>query len=226
MTPTTNGKPHPTPRCQSGREYKTTPKWGIKPPPTAFLAIFHPWGGFMPLGGDFVPSWGGGVIPSKGWFYPCKGVGFSPPRGWFYPPIGSFWGGGVYPPFSVILSVNLQPQYRKTSCFRSTCCAKGAHVWGWGRGVHFGYRGRRGDGGSRNDIWFYTQCFASHCSLYMCYGMCDVVGDNFTSRVRNGTSYMVWVCYSSSSTCIAFVVALFRLLLFVVLCCFGGKKPP
>ena len=29
---------------------------------------------------------------------------------------------------------------------------------------------------------------------------------------------MVWVCYSSSSTCIAFVVALLRLLLFAVLC--------
>ena len=29
---------------------------------------------------------------------------------------------------------------------------------------------------------------------------------------------MVWVCYSSSSTCIAFVAALLRLLLFAVLC--------
>ena len=29
---------------------------------------------------------------------------------------------------------------------------------------------------------------------------------------------MVWVCYSSSSTCLAFVAALLRLLLFAVLC--------
>ena len=29
---------------------------------------------------------------------------------------------------------------------------------------------------------------------------------------------MVWACYSSSSTCIAFVAALLRLLLFAVLC--------
>ena len=40
---------------------------------------------------------------------------------------------------------------------------------------------------------------------------------------------MVWVCYSSSSTCIAFVAALIKLLLFLlcyVICCFGGVKSP
>ena len=38
---------------------------------------------------------------------------------------------------------------------------------------------------------------------------------------------MVWACYSSSSTCIAFVAALLRLLLFVVLChlLLWGIKP-
>ena len=88
-----------------GRGDKTTPKWGIKPPPTPFLAIFDPWGGFMPPGGGggvIPPFRGGGFIPSKGWFYPHK-------RGWFYSFIGSLGGdvtpfGWFYPPFSVGLS--------------------------------------------------------------------------------------------------------------------------
>ena len=66
----------------SGRGYKTTPQLGIKPPPTPVLAIFDPWGGFMPPGGGFIPPYGGvglsphrgGFIPAKGWFYPPKGV--------------------------------------------------------------------------------------------------------------------------------------------------------
>ena len=40
---------------------------------------------------------------------------------------------------------------------------------------------------------------------------------------------MVWVCYSSSSTCLAFVAALLRLLLFAVLChllLWGHKTTP
>ena len=54
--------------------------------------------------------------------------------------------------------------------------------------------------------------------LYMCYRMSDLVGHNFTNGVRDRISDMVWVYYSSSSTCIAFVAALLRLLLFGVLC--------
>ena len=56
------------------------------------------------------------------------------------------------------------------------------------------------------------------CALYMCYRMSDLAGDNFTNGVRDGISDMVRVCYSSSSTCIAFVAALLRLLFFAVLC--------
>ena len=41
---------------------------------------------------------------------------------------------------------------------------------------HFGCGGTRGDGGSRNDIWFHTQCFVSHCALYMCQRMSDRAG--------------------------------------------------
>ena len=67
-------------------------------------------------------------------------------------------------------------------------------------------------------MWFYTQCFVSHCALYMCYGMSDLPGDYFANEGRGGISDMGWVCYSSSSTCIAFVLALLRLLLFAVLC--------
>ena len=93
----------------TGHGYKTTPKWGIKPPPTPFFAIFDPWGGFMPPGGGCIPRYGGvGLSPQR--FYTRKGVVLSPQGGGFIPPIGS-WGGGVitplgcfYPPFSVILS--------------------------------------------------------------------------------------------------------------------------
>ena len=68
----------------------------------------------------------------------------------------------------------------------------------------------------------------SHCSLKMCERMSDLAGDNFTNGVRDRISDMVWVCYSSSSTCIAFVASLLRLLLFALLCHFllGGIKPP
>ena len=60
---------------------------GMKPPPTPVLAIFDPWGGFMPPGGGFIPPFGGvGLSPHRG--------GLSPQRGWFYPPMGSFGGGG------------------------------------------------------------------------------------------------------------------------------------
>ena len=62
-----------------GRGYKITPKWGIKPPPTPVLAIFDPWGGFIPpYGGVGLSPHRGGFIPAKGWFYPPKGVVLSP----------------------------------------------------------------------------------------------------------------------------------------------------
>ena len=64
---------------------------------------------------------------------------------------------------------------------------------------------------------FYTQCFISHCSLYMFYRMSDLAGANFTNEVSDQISDMVWAHYSSSLTCIAFVAALLRLLFFVVL---------
>ena len=94
-----------------GRGYKTTPKWGIEPPPTPFLAIFDPRGGFMPPRGGFIPPFGEvGLSPQRGGFIPAKGW-FIPPNGVVYPPIGSFFlGGGItplgwfYPPFSVTLS--------------------------------------------------------------------------------------------------------------------------
>ena len=81
-----------------GCGFKPTPKWGIKPPPTPVLAIFDPWGGFMPPGGGFIPPFGGvglsphrgGFIPAKGWFYPPKGVVLSPH--WV------IWGGGGIAP--------------------------------------------------------------------------------------------------------------------------------
>ena len=78
---------------QVGRGYKTTPKWGITPPPTPVLAIFDPWGGFMPPGGGFIPPLGGvGLSPG----------GLIPAKGRFNPPIGSL--GGGYCPFGVVLS--------------------------------------------------------------------------------------------------------------------------
>ena len=89
--------------AQSGRGYKTTPKWGIKPPPTPFLAIFDPWGGFMPPWGGFIPPFAGvGLSPQRGGFIPPFGHwgGFITPLGWFYPPfwviLSPYWrGGGV-----------------------------------------------------------------------------------------------------------------------------------
>ena len=154
---------------------KTTPQ-----PP--FWPFMTPGGGFMPLGGSFTPPpLLGGVVLS-----PQMGGVFSPKR-WFYPPIRSFWEGGYHPfvvvlsPFSVMLSVNPEPQYRKTSCLTSK------NTLGDGGGgllhFHFGLGGTRGDGGSMDDIWFYTQCFASHCSLYKCYRMFDLAEDNCTSGV-------------------------------------------
>ena len=65
--------------------------------------------------------------------------GLSPQRGGFIPTLGH--GGGItllwwfYHPFSVILSVNLEPQYRKTSCFRSICCALRRTPLGMGAGA-------------------------------------------------------------------------------------------
>ena len=61
-----------------------------------------------------------------------------------------------------------------------------------------------------------TFCFT--LLFVMCYRMCDLAGDNFTNGVQDGISDMVWVCYSSSSTCLAFLATLLRLLLFAVLC--------
>ena len=79
-----------------GLGYKTTPKLGIKPPPTPFLAIFDHWSGLMPPRGGFIPLFEGLVL--------------SPQRGGFIPPLGHFGGGGItplgwsYPPLLVILS--------------------------------------------------------------------------------------------------------------------------
>ena len=52
----------------------------------------------------------------------------------------------------------------------------------------------------------------------MCYRVSDLAGDNFTNGVRDWISDMVWVCYSSSSTCLVFVAALLGLLSLAVLC--------
>ena len=72
MTPCLN-------RLMVGRGYKTTPN--------PLLAIFDPWGGFMPPRGGVIPPFGGvGLFPHRG--------GFIPPFQWFYPPFG---GGGVSP---------------------------------------------------------------------------------------------------------------------------------
>ena len=122
-----------------GRGYKTTPKWGIKPPPTPFLAIFDPWGGFMPPGGGFIPPFAGvGLSPHRGGFIPRFGHwgGFITPLGWFYPPflviLSPYWpgGGGL-----ADLNVNQETQSRKTDrrtvhssacfaldCFALLCC--------------------------------------------------------------------------------------------------------
>ena len=77
----------------------------------------------MPLG-DFVPA--------KGWGFPPKGLVSSP--------IGSLGGGYhpfvvVPPPFSVILSDYLEPQYWKTNCLRSICCAVRRTPLGMGVGA-------------------------------------------------------------------------------------------
>ena len=120
----------------------------------------------MPLGGGFIPPFGGvglsphrgGFIPAKVWFYPPKGVvsspngsfgggggilplwgGFVPPFQWLYPPIG--WGGGV-----TCLGVE---GYGPSLCQPTTIVPE----------YKFGYGSRRGDVGSGHDIWFYTQCF-------------------------------------------------------------------
>ena len=60
-----------------GRGYKTTPKWGIKPPPTPFLAIFESRGGFVPPRGGFIPPFAGVVLSPHlviGGFYHPFGV--------------------------------------------------------------------------------------------------------------------------------------------------------
>ena len=61
--------------------YRTTPKWGIKPPPTPFLAIFDPWGGFMPPRGGFIPTFAKVVLSAY--------------RGGFIPLFGHWGGGGL-----------------------------------------------------------------------------------------------------------------------------------
>ena len=101
-----------------GRGYKTTPKWGIKPPPTPFLAIFDPWGGFMPPGGGFIPPFAGVVLsPQRGGFIPPFGHwgGFITPLGWFYPLflviLSPYWPGGL-----AHLNVNQETESRKTGC--------------------------------------------------------------------------------------------------------------
>ena len=35
---------------------------------------------------------------------------------------------------------------------------------------------------SAKNIYFGTQCFASHCTSYMRYTMSDLAGDNFTKK--------------------------------------------
>ena len=75
---------------KDGRGYQITPKWGMKAPPTRFVAIFDPQGVF---------------IPPKGWLYPpiCFlgggyhpfGVVLSPLFGDFTPP--PRWAGRLSP---------------------------------------------------------------------------------------------------------------------------------
>ena len=97
-------------RGRAGHGYKTSPKWGIKPPPTPFLAIFDPWGRFMPPRGALIPSFSGGVCllkgvvlsPQRGCFSPQRG-GFIPPTGWFYPPNWVIFFGGDHA-FGVVSS--------------------------------------------------------------------------------------------------------------------------
>ena len=124
--------------CHCGRGYKTTPKWGIKPPPTPFLAIFDPWGGFMPPGGGFIPPFAGvGLSPHRGGFIPRFGHwgGFITPLGWFYPPflviLSPYWpGGGGGVGRSQCEPGNSVPEDRQTHsalfsllCFRLFCFA-------------------------------------------------------------------------------------------------------
>ena len=180
----------------------------------------------MRLGGGFIPPFrGGGVIPSNRWFYPRKGVVF--------PPMGSFWRGGYHPfvvvssPFSVIFSVNLEPQYRKTSYM--LCCKEKTFGDAGGAcptsisGMEVG-EVMEGQG----TTYGFTLSFLLHIALCICVRMPDLAGDNFTNGVSDVTSDMVWVCYSSSSTCIAFVAALLRLLclLCYVICCWWHKTTP
>ena len=93
-----------------GRGYKTTPKWGMKPPPTPFLAIFYPWCGFMPPGDGFIaPFLGGGFYSQRCGFIPpfghWGGGGGITPLGWFYPPfsviLSPYWSGGGVTVFGV-----------------------------------------------------------------------------------------------------------------------------
>ena len=74
---------------------KTTPKWGINPPPTPFLAFLTPGVVLCHLGVFLSPLLGGG--------------GLSPQRGGLSPH-WVFWGGitllgWFYPPFSVIFCI-------------------------------------------------------------------------------------------------------------------------
>ena len=114
---------------------------GIKPPPTPFLAIFDPWGGFMPPGGSFIPPFGGraGLFPQRGGFIPpfgpCYhpfGMVLSPIFGDFIPLLGA-GGGGVAP-----LYVNQESQSWKTGCLVALCryvLLYVEHPWGGWRGL-------------------------------------------------------------------------------------------
>ena len=109
---------------------------GIKPPPTPFLAIFDPWGGFMP------PFAGVGLSPQSGGFIPpfghLEGGGVITPLGWFYPPflviLSPYWpGGGVGPsqcePGNSVLedrqthSALFRLLWFRLFCFALLCCA-------------------------------------------------------------------------------------------------------
>ena len=86
-------------------------------------------GGFSPQGGGLIPQsghWGGGVINPLGWFYPPFSVILSP----HWVGRGRLWRRGM-----ARLYVNLEPQYRKTSCLRSERCAVKRIPLGMGAGA-------------------------------------------------------------------------------------------
>ena len=192
----------------------------MKPPPTLFLARFYPWGGFIPLGLVLCHS---GVVLSPPFFgggCPLKGVVLSPqkrssfpPTGWFYPPIGSFgWGitplWWFYPPLFVILWVNLEP-LPEDNCVRSTCGAVKRTPLGMGVGAcRISILGV--EVGEVTEGQGTTYGFPFSVLLYIHLCIC-VIGHlpwlGTLLQIWDGNLDMVWVCYSSSSTCIAFVAS-------------------